>query len=186
MIPLLTAQEMRDLEHRSIQGWGVPSLVLQEHAALGALALLPADGPLHVLAGPGNNGGDALALARLARLRGREVEVWTLDPAPSWKGDAALQARLWTGLGGTFRHATEPRKAAAGFRGWVVDGLFGLGTRLPLAGPARAWVEALEGARVLALDLPSGLDPGSAEPSGPAIRATRTAAFGHLKICHGL
>ncbi|WP_306600069.1 NAD(P)H-hydrate dehydratase [Geothrix sp. 21YS21S-2] len=186
MIPLLTAQEMRDLEHRSIQGWGVPSLVLQEHAALGALALLPAGGPLHVLAGPGNNGGDALALARLARLRGREVEVWTLDPAPAWKGDAALQARLWTGLGGTFRHAADPREAAAGFRGWVVDGLFGLGTRLPLEGPARAWVEALEGARVLALDLPSGLDPGSAEPAGPAIRATRTAAFGHLKICHGL
>ncbi|BDU73415.1 NAD(P)H-hydrate dehydratase [Mesoterricola silvestris] len=186
MIPLLTAREMRDLEHRAIQGWGIPSLVLQEHAALGALALLPGEGPLHVLAGPGNNGGDALALARLARLRGRDVEVWTLDPEPAWKGDAALQARLWTGLGGTFRFAADPRGAAAGFRGWVVDGLFGLGTRLPLGGAALAWVEALEGARVLALDLPSGLDPGSPEPAGPAVRASRTAAFGHLKICHGL
>ena len=78
MIPLLTAQEMRHLEDRSIGDWGIPSLVLQEHAALGALALLPAGAPLQVLAGPGNNGGDALALARLARLEGRKVEVWTL------------------------------------------------------------------------------------------------------------
>ena len=50
MIPLLTAQEMRDLEHVAIRDWGVPSLVLQEHAALGALALLPAAEPLQVLA----------------------------------------------------------------------------------------------------------------------------------------
>ena len=65
MIPLLTAEEMRNAEHQAIQGWGMPSLLLQEHAALGALALVPSGEPLHVLAGPGNNGGDALALARL-------------------------------------------------------------------------------------------------------------------------
>ena len=57
MIPLLTAEEMRAAEHQAIEGWGVPSLVLQEHAALGALALLLGDAPLQVLAGPGNNGG---------------------------------------------------------------------------------------------------------------------------------
>jgi NAD(P)H-hydrate epimerase len=193
MIPLLTAQEMRHLEDRSIQDWGISSLVLQETAALGALALVPPGEPLRVLAGPGNNGGDALALARLARLQARDVEVWTLAPEPIWKGDAALQARLWEGLGGAYRYAAQPREAVAGFRGWVVDGLFGLGTRLPLEGLALAWVEALaeaaEGApafRVLALDLPSGLDPSSPERPGPVVRAHRTAAFGRLKVCHGL
>ncbi len=193
MIPLLTAPEMTSLERRAIDEWGVPSLVLQEHAALGALALLPPAEPVQVLAGPGNNGGDALALARLARLRGREVQVWTPDPQPRWKGDAALQARLWEGLGGTYRSAGVPAEAVAGFRGWVVDGLFGLGTRLPLRGPSLAWVEALAAAagpaapfRVLALDLPSGLDPGSPEITGPAVPADRTACFGQLKVCHGL
>jgi NAD(P)H-hydrate epimerase len=193
MIPLLTAPEMQHLEQQAIQGWGLPALVLQEHAALGALALLPPGEPLEVLAGPGNNGGDALALARLARVQGRAVTVWTLQAEPKWNGDAALQARLWEGLGGTFRCADQPRAAVAQFRGWVVDGLFGLGTRLPLTGPALAWVEALEEAagpgapfQVLALDLPSGLDPSSAEVSGPAVRADRTACFGHLKVCHGL
>jgi NAD(P)H-hydrate epimerase len=196
MIPLLTAEEMRSLERRSMDLWGIPSLVLQEHAALGALALVPPGAPLEVLAGPGNNGGDALALARLARLQGRAVRVWSLDPQPRWKGDAALQARLWEGLGGGYAHAALPREAVAGFRGWVVDGLFGLGTRLPLQGSARAWVEALAEAgdpaspspafQVLALDLPSGLDPGSPEVPGPAVRARRTACFGHRKVCHGL
>jgi len=192
MIPLLTAQEMRDLEDHAIAAWGIPSLLLQEHAALGALALLPEAEPLLVLAGPGNNGGDALALARLARLQGRAVAVWTLAPEPAWKGDAAVQARLWEGLGGGYHCTPEPREALAGFRGWVVDGLFGLGTRLPLAGLAAGWVAALAEAapcgrfQVLALDLPSGLDPGSGDLAGPAVPAQRTAAFGHLKICHGL
>ena len=192
MIPLLTAGEMRTLEQEAIASWGIASLVLQEHAALGALALLPPGAPLEVLAGPGNNGGDALALARLARLQGRTVQVWALGPQPRWQGDAAVQARLWEGLGGGYRHAPDPRAAVAGFHGWVVDGLFGLGTRLPLEGPAAAWVQALAelagpdaAFRILALDLPSGLDPSSPDGTGSA-PADRTACFGHLKLCHGL
>jgi NAD(P)H-hydrate epimerase len=199
MIPLLTAGEMGSLEHESIQVWGISSLVLQEHAAQGALALIPDGQPIQVLAGPGNNGGDALALARLARLRGRTVEVWTPEPEPRWKGDAAVQAGLWAGLGGSLRTAAEPAAAVAGFRGWVVDGLFGLGVRLPLRGPGVEWVKALAAARaaaadaglpapfqVLALDLPTGLDPSSPEVDGPVLPADRTACFGHMKVCHGL
>ena len=193
MIPLLDADEMRVLETEAIAQWGIPSRVLQEHAAIGALALLPAGASLHVLAGPGNNGGDALALARLARLRGEQVEVWSLEPNPVWGGDAAAQAALWEGLGGQYQYTDDPETAVSAFRGWVVDGLFGLGVRLPLRGPARAWATALHeaveqgaGFQVLALDLPSGLDPSQAEIVGIPVRAHRTACFGHLKRCHGL
>ena len=193
MIPLLTADEMRATEAKAIDEWGMPSLVLQEHAALGALRLIPEGLPISVLAGPGNNGGDALALARLARLRGERVEVWTLDSRPVWRGDAALQARLWEGLGGTYRHALRPEEAVPAFAGWVVDGLFGLGTRLPLHGLAESWVTVLHEAvshgaafQLLALDLPTGLDPSSADVAGPVIQAHHTACFGHLKVCHGL
>jgi NAD(P)H-hydrate epimerase len=74
------------------------------------------------------------------------------------------------------------------WRGWVVDGLFGLGTTRPLEGPSLAWVKALNasGLPVLALDLPSGLDPSAAEIPGECVRATRTACFGARKVCHGL
>ena len=188
MIPLLTADEMRNAEHQAIQGWGMPSLLLQEHAAIGALALVPSGESLHVLAGPGNNGGDALALARLARLQGREVSVWSPFLHPEWQGDAALQARLWRGLGGEIQGGIDPGALMRTWRGWVVDGLFGLGTTRPLDGPAATWVKALNasGLQVLALDLPTGLDPSAAEVPGEAVRATRTACFGALKICHGL
>jgi len=190
--PLLTAEEMRAAEDRTIKEWGAPSLVLQEHAALGALALIPEGGPIHVLAGPGNNGGDALALARLASLRGRRVEVWAQGPLgpPLWKGDAALQARLWEGMGGAYRTSDDPAREISAWRGWAVDGMLGLGTRLPIGGDILAWVEALgrpdRGFKVLALDLPTGLDPSSGDIEGPAVRADRTACFGHLKRCHGL
>lgn len=194
MIPLLTAQEMRALEARSIQDWGIPSWVLQEHAALGALALLPPDAPLEVLAGPGNNGGDALALARLAQLRGQQVRVWTLDPEPRWTGDAAAQAALWEGLGGSYSCTERPEDVLPALRGWVVDGLFGLGSRLPLPPLAEAWARALHGAvqggqasfQVLALDQPTGLDPSAPEVPGPAVQAHVTACFGHRKVCHGM
>ena len=188
MIPLLTADEMRAAERQAIGGWGVASLVLQEHAALGALALLPPGEPLQVLAGPGNNGGDALALARLAHLQGRAVTVWSPFAQPHWQGDAAQQARLWQGLGQTVLTTEAPAQTMAAWRGWVVDGLFGLGTTRPLEGPAAAWVQALNasGLPVLALDLPSGLDPSSAEVPGEAVRAVKTACFGARKVCHGL
>jgi NAD(P)H-hydrate epimerase len=188
MIPLLTADEMRAAEHQAIQGWGIASLILQEHAALGALALVPLGEPLHVLAGPGNNGGDALALARLARLQGRQVEVWSPFVQADWLGDAAIQARLWKGLGGEIHTFADPGELMRTWRGWVVDGLFGLGTTRPLDDPAATWVGALNasGLKVLALDLPSGLNPSSAEIPGMAVRATRTACFGARKVCHGL
>jgi len=188
MIPLLTAIEMRAAERQAIQGWGMSSLVLQEHAALGALALLPPEGPIHVLAGPGNNGGDALALARLARLRGREVSVWSPSGQREWRGDAAVQLRLWAGLGGEVLTADDPVALMQTWRGWCVDGLFGLGASRALEGIEARWVAALNasGLPVLALDLPSGLDPSAAEVPGEAVRATRTACFGARKVCHGL
>jgi len=192
MKPLLTAEEMRAVELRAIRDWGIPSLVLQEHAAMGALAMIPGSAPINVLAGPGNNGGDALALARLAKLQGRSVEVWTLSPEPKWKGDAALQAKLWEGIGGCFRHTSEPNTVVPAWRGWVVDGLFGLGARLPIDERLAPWADALENGRsldaikVLALDLPTGLDPSSSVVPSAVLRANATAAFGYLKRCHGL
>lgn len=199
MIPVLTAAEMRALEHAAIESGRVSSLELQERAAEGALALLPDGEPVHVLAGPGNNGGDALALARLARLLGRSVEVWTLHPQPSWKGDAAVQAERWEAAGGGFRFTETPCEVVEGFQGWVVDGLFGLSGRVPLEGLAAQWGGALNRCsvagsfweqcpfKVLALDLPSGFAPDSGESNSiDAIAATRTACFGYRKVCHAL
>ncbi|HJW73054.1 MAG TPA: NAD(P)H-hydrate dehydratase [Geothrix sp.] len=188
MLPLLTCSEMRAAERQAIDVWGMPSRILQEHAAMGALGLIPAGEPLHVLAGPGNNGGDALALARLARLSGREVTVWSPFANPQWQGDAAAQAALWRGMGGAVITSDHPERLVASWRGWVVDGFFGLGTTRPMEDPFVLWAQAVRdsGLPVLALDLPSGLNPDLAEIPGMVLRATITACFGALKVCHGL
>ncbi len=183
MQPILTAAEMRALEQEAFAGGAATSLQLQERAAAGALALLPPEGPLEVLAGPGNNGGDALALARMAREQGRAVRVWTLAPEPRWKGDAAVQADRWQALGGTYAWTEAPGRVTEAWEGrWIVDGLFGLGASRPLEGLARAWVEAISDHPVLALDQPSGWPP-DAHQEGIG-RASVTACFGAPKLIH--
>lgn len=183
---------MRSLEQQAFAAGAVTSLELQERAASGAAAFLPFGVRVEVLAGPGNNGGDALAVARMLRERGQEVRVWALSPQPIWKGDAAIQAERWIALGGTFEFAEDPEPYVEAWEHrWVVDGLFGIGVRLPLPDRAQAWVTALRtrhgmgGCHVLSLDLPSGLDPDSGASRCP-IQADVTACFGYRKRCHVL
>jgi NAD(P)H-hydrate epimerase len=190
MIPVLTAAEMRALEREAIESGRVTSLELQERAAAGAVALIPAEVPVELVAGPGNNGGDALAVARLLKQRGQHVRVWALEPEPNWKGDAGLQASRWQGQGGTVNFTERPGELAELSEApWFVDGMFGLSVNRPLEGVAAAWAALWEArwktCEVLALDQPSGLrpdDPGNSSGS----YATRTACFGFRKLCHGL
>lgn len=185
MIPVLTAAEMRSLEQAAIAAGTVTPLALQERAAEGAAALVPDGAVVEVLAGPGNNGGDALAVARLLKQRWHQVRVWALAPDPVWKGDAGIQAQRWRELGGEISFTGDPAAEVASWNGrWVVDGLFGIGLSRPLSGLALAWIEALQGQRVLALDLPSGWFADAGDP-GPG-EATLTACFGFLKPCHVL
>jgi NAD(P)H-hydrate epimerase len=184
---------MVSLELETITNWGISPLVMQEHAAMGALSMLPEGEPIHILVGPGNNGGDGLALARLAKLQGRAVSVWTISQDPRWDNNAGIQAALWEGLGGMYHYTDNPSEVISTFRGWVVDGLFGLGIRFPLDGIVKLWIEALNDVsiqignlKILALDVPSGLDPSSPDITDLAVRANCTACFGYLKICHGM
>ncbi len=185
MIPLLTADDMRALERWAIGSGRASSLDLQERAAAGAASLVPPGVAVEVLAGPGNNGGDALAVARLLKQRGQEVRVWTLDERPEWRDDAAVQAKRWKDAGGELAHSTHPEPLVEAWEHrWIVDGMFGLSVNRPLEGVAARWADAVAGHPVLALDQPSWMRPDDADGAAPA--AACTAAFGHLKLCHGL
>ncbi|HTL98106.1 MAG TPA: NAD(P)H-hydrate dehydratase [Holophagaceae bacterium] len=181
MIPVLTADEMRQLEREAIASGRVSSLELQERAARGAASLVPPGVPVEVVAGPGNNGGDALAVARLLKERGESVRVWALAPEPGWKGDAAIQAERWDGVVG---FAQEPAREIFKPGSWFIDGMFGLSANRPLEGVALAWRDAFSDRIVLALDQPSWLRPDGVDGEGPA--AAVTACFGALKPCHAL
>ena len=189
MIPILTAEEMRTLERLAIESGRVSSLELQEISAKGAVALIPEGVRVDVVAGPGNNGGDALAVARLLSERWQDVRVWALSPDPAWTGDAGIQHQQWLAAGGevgfTADPSAEPRLRESA---WFVDGMFGLSANRSLTGVGKAWADHWKYRKghceILALDQPSGLHPD--DPDCLESYATRTACFGYRKLCHTL
>ena len=145
-------------------------------------------GQILVLAGPGNNGGDALVAARLLRERGHEVRVVLLAAPESYRGDALAAWQQWTASGGEAQLAPEEIDLRCATL--VVDGLFGIGWKTGsgtkgtnpgrgLPAPAALWIARINSARlpVLAIDIPSGLDADTGRVSGIAVRATHTITF---------
>jgi hydroxyethylthiazole kinase-like uncharacterized protein yjeF len=193
---VLTAAESRAADRRAIEELGIAPLVLMENAALGVTDALgerfPEARRVAVVCGPGNNGGDGLAIARQLATRGYEVDVRLARLGRSLSADCAAQLASVRALGLAIEELDEA--AIAGEPGrWatadlVVDALFGTGLARPLAGGFAALAEALAGCPrpVVAVDLPSGLDADASVAVGPAARAELTVTFGALKPAHVL
>lgn len=188
---LYSVAEIRAIEHAAAAV--LPDGALMQRAgqsgANAALDLLPFStnhARVLVLAGPGNNGGDALEAAAHLAYAGAAVTILHYPPTgePSAERQTALQrARVSDAL---FADVTDTGGAEALVAGtdWnlVVDGLFGIGLKRSLSGDMRALVEAVNQLKcqVLALDVPSGLDADTGAivgPDGVAIRATHTITF---------
>jgi ADP-dependent NAD(P)H-hydrate dehydratase / NAD(P)H-hydrate epimerase len=176
MRPVITPDESARLDAAST----VPVVDLMERAGL-AVALAAVEmgarygSRVTVLAGPGNNGGDGYVAARLLRRRGVAVEVHALDhPRTEAAHVAAAGARR---AGVPVRELTAPVRSDL-----VVDALFGGGFRRGLPEEVRAWMDAAP--RVLAVDVPSGLDPATGDVADGAFTAERTVTFHALKPGH--
>lgn len=186
----VSAAEIREMDRTAIQEFGVPGVVLMENAGAGAAVVLRAAFPeaatVGILAGKGNNGGDAFVVARHLLNRGLDVrcvfagDLDDVDPA----SDAGINLfiLLKTGLVvKEVREAADVEAAGNLFAGvdCLVDGLLGTGTRGRIREPFASLIETANGmpVPVLALDLPSGLDADTGETLGPCIRATHTATF---------
>ncbi len=183
-LELLTPVEMARADALAVAG-GVPARALME--AAGAAVAEAArrrwrGGPIVVLAGPGNNGGDGWVAARLLRDAGHRVTVALHGDRERLTGDAAEAAGRFAGV---VAQATSPVFAGAGL---VVDALYGAGSRLPLTAPAAELVAAANdsGAVIIAVDLPSGVEGEGGRTAGPAIRADETVTFFRLKPGHVL
>lgn len=178
--PILTAAQMQAAEARAFAG-GVGQEALMDAAALACAreAMRLARGPVLVLAGPGNNGGDGYGIARHLAEWGHDVTVAALG-APK-AGAAAAMAGRWTGRTVTLAEAAGERPAL------VVDALFGIGLTRRLDEEVRAPLHALarQADAVLAVDVPSGLATDSGEDLGAA-GATLTVALGALKPVQAL
>jgi hydroxyethylthiazole kinase-like uncharacterized protein yjeF len=169
--PLPDASGQRALDEWAISQRGIAGLDLMERAATGLTALVGEfipGGPIAVVCGKGNNGGDGLATARQLREQGREVRVLLLGAPEEFSGDARTNLERLPG--------PAPGPFAA-------DALSGTGfsgsPREPAAGAIDAINEAAIGhhATVIACDVPSGVDASTGEVAGSAVRASATATF---------
>ncbi|MFO1106835.1 MAG: NAD(P)H-hydrate dehydratase [Amaricoccus sp.] len=181
MHEVLSAAQMREADRLTIAN-GVHGIALMEAAgeavADAAAALVPS-GPVLVLAGPGNNGGDGFVAARRLAEAGREVRLLLLGDPTRLRGDAALARAAWPG-------PVEPAALPLPRASLVIDALFGVGLDRPLDGLAAELVAAVNaaGIPVLAVDVPSGLDADSGRPLGSAIQASATVTFFRKKPGH--
>jgi NAD(P)H-hydrate epimerase len=182
--PLYDAEGMRATDRWAIEERGVPSLELMEAAgralADGVVELAPR-GPVRVVCGKGNNGGDGFVAARRLGELGFEVEVLLLWPAGEAKGDAAANLA---------RVEAEEVSGGIGERlrgsGAVLDAIFGTGFSGAPREPAAAAIAAVNdcGAPVVACDIASGVDASSGEIAGAAVEANLTVGFHAAKVGH--
>src|SRR3954469_3408285 len=175
--PLYEAPEMRAVDNWAIEERGVPSLDLMERAGIG-LARIVAErarpGPVRVVVGKGNNGGDGLVVARLLRDEGRDVDVRSTGDPAELKGDAKTNLER---LPGAPPEPFDPDLLQGS--GAIVDAMLGTGFEGEPREPIRGAIEAINeaGAPVIACDVPSGVNASSGEVEGGAVRADSTGTF---------
>ena len=175
--PLPGAEEMRAVDAWAIEDQGVPSLDLMERAGTGVariVAEVATEGRVAIVCGKGNNAGDGLVAARVLREEGREVTVLCVAPPEDFQGDPRANLERLPG-DPPARFEPSALDGAAG----VVDALLGTGfsgaPREPVAGAIEA-INRNEG-RVVAVDVPSGVDASSGRVEGAAVCADATATF---------
>ncbi|HYF22451.1 MAG TPA: NAD(P)H-hydrate dehydratase [Caulobacteraceae bacterium] len=178
---ILTVEEIRTADAAAVAA-GTPGIVLMERAGAAvveAIARRFTPRPAVVLCGPGNNGGDGYVVARLLAERGWSVRVEALGPPTA--ADAVEAARRWTG-------ETGPIGQAAPDEALIVDALFGAGLSRPLEGEAAraAALCAPLRERIVAVDVPSGLDGDTGKPVGLSFEAALTVTFHRKKPAHVL
>jgi hydroxyethylthiazole kinase-like uncharacterized protein yjeF len=177
LTPLPDAATMREVDRWAIEERGVAGLDLMERAGAGvtrAVERLAPDGPVTVMCGKGNNGGDGLVVARLLRDAGREVTVVCVASPEDFAGDARRNLDRLPGdspvrlTEGVFAHAAV-----------VVDGLLGTGFEGEPRGTVAEAIDAVNraGTPVVSVDVPSGVDASTGVVSGRAVWATVTVTF---------
>ena len=180
--PLYDAEGMRGVDRWAIEELGVPSLELMEaagRAVAEAVAELAPEGPIRVVCGKGNNGGDGFVAARLLREMGFEVDVLLLWSAEDLRGDAAVNYQRL----GSVLLTSDATEVLAG-SGAIVDAIFGTGFEGAPREPAGSVIRTINesGALVVACDIASGVDASTGQISGEAVEADVTVSFHAAKL----
>lgn len=186
-------EQMREMDRRTIEDVGIPSIVLMERASLGGVEAILARTPreqlerVGVLCGGGNNGGDGFAMARLLAERGVDVRIWRMSPPERLSRDARVNHDVALRLGLPVDDAPE------GDAGWQalrtsgctlwLDALLGTGLDRTMSGRYAEAVRFLNAQpHVIAVDTPTGLNAATGQVWGDCARAQLTVSFGAPKL----
>lgn len=178
---LVNSQEMKEFDKNTIEHFGIPSMVLMERAALSVFQLIkerfPKTESVLVICGPGNNGGDGFAIARLLFLEGYPVHIYLPMKMDHMTEETKCQYE-------SAKRYEIPITETLGKYDIIVDALFGIGLSRPLEGKLKEliqWCNGQEAIR-LAVDMPSGISADTGAVLGEAFLAHITVTFGFAKI----
>ncbi len=192
---ILDARQMREADRRTTEDIGIPSLVLMENAGRQVVAAIEAthsellEGPVAILCGRGNNGGDGFVIARTLLQRGVDVSVFLIGRVVDVRGDARVNLDILGRLGLTVVEIADGQAWELHFSevddaSLIIDAIFGTGLKAPLSGLLETVVADVNGSGtpVVSVDLPSGLSADSHEAIGPSIEATMTVTLAAPKL----
>ena len=187
----MSREEVRDVDRRAIEDFGLPGVVLMENAGRGCVDWLlecGVSGRVVICAGRGNNGGDGFVITRHLENAGHDVRVLLFCEPNALRGDAAVNFQVIERSDTDIRVLTsdisdeELDSELAGAE-WIIDALLGTGTKGNLRKPFPTVINAINrsSSRTLAIDLPSGLDCDNGVPVDPdqpiVVEADLTATF---------
>ncbi len=196
---VLSTARMRELDLQTIESCGIPGEILMERAGQGvasvALDTIDLAGlrgcPVHVVAGRGNNGGDAFVAARVLHEEGIPVEVWLTAAKSAVSGDALTHLGRMSAGGVTLHElpTLEDWEALPSYvrpsEGVVIDGVLGTGIKGEARGPAAGAIRFIntvgQRAYVVAIDIPSGLDSDTGQAAGETVLADVSVTMGYPK-----
>jgi ADP-dependent NAD(P)H-hydrate dehydratase / NAD(P)H-hydrate epimerase len=192
---ILTADQMREADRRTIEDIGIPSLVLMENAGRQVVAAMESifedlsDRRVAVLSGKGNNGGDGFVVARTLHQRGIDVSVFLVGQVAEIKGDARINLEILGRLGITVVEISDEGQWELHFseisaHSLIVDALFGTGLKSALTGIYETILADVNGSGipVVAIDVPSGMSADTPDLIGDCIEAAMTVTLGAPKL----
>lgn len=184
----LSRDQSREIDRIAIEEYGMPGVILMENAGRGAvdyLFSLNVRGPVIICCGKGNNAGDGFVMARHLDNHSIPTSVILCSKPEELKGDAAINYHILSKAGvriEIYNNVDDLQKTLHTAE-WIVDALFGTGLEGIVKQPYADIIQTINSstAKILAVDIPSGLDCDSGEPLGIAIKAHHTVTFGSLK-----
>ncbi|MFK7820820.1 MAG: NAD(P)H-hydrate epimerase [Planctomycetaceae bacterium] len=185
----LSRAEVREVDRRTIKDFGLPGVVLMENAGRGATDVLVdqgISGIVTILTGKGNNGGDGYVIARFLQLYGIECRIASTCDPNTLTGDARIQMLVARNAGLPISAApdVDQLRELIDTADWIIDGLLGTGATGAARSPMDEWIRLTNAstARVIAIDVPSGLDCDTGRAAGVCIAATDTITFVAPKV----